>query len=247
VGTEPVEYCREIERYLCQKNDGHLIRIVGPSFDRVCSWASRGVPFKVACRGIDRYVERYYAKGPRRRPVRIDFCEADVLDVFDEWRRAVGLPANVAAGPSGDATEPGDAAGPEESSTRRGPSLPSHLERVLLRLTAARTSGKVDARFDLVLDQVGRELDLARGDARGIRGDARRDLLDRLAALDREMLAAARAALSDAELGRLVEDAEDELSPFRAVMVAEAFARARTNATDRLLRERFALPTLTFF
>src|SRR5256885_11872604 len=23
--------------------------------------------------------------------VKIDFCEADVLDVFDEWRRAVGL------------------------------------------------------------------------------------------------------------------------------------------------------------
>ena len=43
-------------------------------------------------RGIDRYFERYYAKGPRRRPVRVEFCEADVLDVFDEWRRAVGHP-----------------------------------------------------------------------------------------------------------------------------------------------------------
>ena len=42
-------------------------------------------------RGIDRYFERYYAKGPRRRPVRVEFCEADVLDVFDEWRRALGI------------------------------------------------------------------------------------------------------------------------------------------------------------
>ena len=56
----PEHYCREIESYLCRKNDGHLIRIVGPAFDQVCGWAARGVPLKVACRGIDRCFERYY-------------------------------------------------------------------------------------------------------------------------------------------------------------------------------------------
>jgi len=93
VGTQqPVdEYCRAIETYLCQKNDGHLIRVVGPSFEIVSGWASSGIPLKVAYQGIDRYFERYYAKGSRRRPVKIDFCEADVLDVFDAWRRALGL------------------------------------------------------------------------------------------------------------------------------------------------------------
>src|SRR5436190_21932279 len=96
VGTEPVDYCRDIETYLCRKNDGHLIRITGPSFDLVSDWAARGVPLKVAFLGVDRYFERYYAKGPRRRPVRIDFCEADVLDAFDEWRRATGLTAAIA-------------------------------------------------------------------------------------------------------------------------------------------------------
>ena len=67
------------------------MRVVGPSFDLVSRWAADGVPLKVAFRGIDRYFERYYKKGPRRRPVRVDFCEADVRDVFDEWRRAVGI------------------------------------------------------------------------------------------------------------------------------------------------------------
>jgi hypothetical protein len=38
-------------------------------------------------------VDRFAAKGPRRRPVRVEFCDADVLDVFDEWRRAVGVAA----------------------------------------------------------------------------------------------------------------------------------------------------------
>src|SRR6185295_2682253 len=89
-------YCRELETYLCRKNDGHLIRIAGPTFERVCGWAAMGVPLAVAFRGIDRYCERYYAKGPKRRPVRIDFCEADILELFDDWRRAVGVSASAA-------------------------------------------------------------------------------------------------------------------------------------------------------
>lgn len=231
------DYCREIERYLCQKNDGHLIRVVGPSFELVSGWASQGVPFKVACRGIDRYFERYYAKGPRRRPVRIDFCEADVLDVFDEWRRAVGLPSD----PGG---EPEAASDP--ASERRGPSLPAHLERVLRRLSSARATGAIDATFDGVLDRVSRELDAARGDARGIRGAARQALVARLAALDREMLDSALALLGEREALRVSRDADDELSAFRAGMSPDAFARARSAAVDRLVRERFALPVITF-
>src|SRR6185503_15476919 len=90
---DPADYTRSLEAYLCRKNDGHLIRIIGPAFEQVCGWAARGIPLNVACRGVDRYFERYYARGPRRRPVRIEFCEADVLDVFDEWRRAVGIAA----------------------------------------------------------------------------------------------------------------------------------------------------------
>jgi hypothetical protein len=69
VGTQPVdEYCREIETYLCRKNDGHLIRVVGPSFEVVSGWADQGVPLKVAFSGIDRYFERYYRKGARAGP-----------------------------------------------------------------------------------------------------------------------------------------------------------------------------------
>jgi hypothetical protein len=90
-------YCRAIESHLCRKNDGHLIRIAGPTFDLVRGWAEQGVPLKVALTGIDRTFERYYRKGARRRPLQVSFCEADVLDAFDAWRRAIGLSA---AGPS---------------------------------------------------------------------------------------------------------------------------------------------------
>ncbi|MGB7220509.1 MAG: hypothetical protein WBD07_17050 [Vicinamibacterales bacterium] len=231
------DYCREIEAYLCRKNDGHLIRIVGPSFDLVSSWAARGVPLRIACRGIDRYVERYYAKGPRRRPVRIDFCEADVLEAFDEWRRTTGVAAGVEAGTSrGDAMPPG----------RRpsGPSLPAHLERVLRRLTSARASGALDDSFDRLLDGVSRELDVARQAAGGVRGPARQALVERLAVLDREMLQTARATLDEAARAQLTREAGEDLAAFRAGMAADAFARAREAAVDRLVRERFGLPTI---
>ena len=34
------DYCRQVEAYLCRKNDGHLVRIVGPAFEQVCGWAT---------------------------------------------------------------------------------------------------------------------------------------------------------------------------------------------------------------
>ena len=235
MGTEPVSYCREIEAYLCRKNDGHLIRIAGPSFDLVTAWEAQGVPLKVAFRGIDRYVERYYApraKGPRRRPVRIDFCEADVLDTFDEWRRATGLPA---AGENRSADGEGPAG-------HHGPSLPVHIDRVVQRLTSARATGRLDAGCDDLLDRVARELD----EARGARGTKRQALVERLAALDRELLDAARAGLDGASRTALAHEADEELAGFRSRMSPEAFARAREAAIDRLVRDGAGLPTIAF-
>jgi hypothetical protein len=222
------DYCREIETYLCRKNDGHLIRVVGPSFDLVSGWAAQGVPIKVAFAGIDRYFERYYKTGPRRRPVKIDFCEADVLDVFDEWRRATGVTASL------------------QSPATSHQFLPAHLERVVLRLTSARAGGKLGAEVDGVIDRVAAELDVARAKAGGLRGTARQALIDRLAALDAELLSQARATLDAATRAALVKDAETELAPFALSMPAVALARARELAVDRLVRERFGLPTVSF-
>lgn len=232
---EIAEFCQQIETYLCRKNDGHLIRVTGPSFELVTRWAQQGIPFKVACAGIDRYFERYYRTGPRRRPVKIDFCEADVLDVFDEWRRAVGIVADrgvVLSGP------------PDRHP--RSPSLPAHLERVLLKLSSARATGKLGDAFDALIDRVSAELEAARAASGGVRGDVRTAMLARLSALDEELLCAARASLDVDGLAALTREAEEELASFRDRMAPEAFARARDGAVSRLVRERVGLPTVTF-
>jgi hypothetical protein len=234
-GIAPDRYCRDIEAYLCRKNDGHLIRIVGPAFEQVCGWAARGVPLTIACRGIDRYFERYYAKGRRRRPVRIEFCEADVLDVFDEWRRAVGIAA--ASTPSAESS------GDEESARPLG-SLPAHLERVVARLTALRAGE--DRSLDAVADAMVREIDAARAGARGLRGDARARLIERLREMDHELIAAARAQLDAAVLNDLSAEAARELEPFRDRLPAEAYDRSRRASIDRLIRERRRLPVIAY-
>ena len=169
--------------------------------------------------------------------MKIDFCEADVLDAFDEWRRAVGLRQNVDP-PASD--EPAD-----QDRPRRG-SLPAHLERVVMRLTAARASGRLGGEFDGLIDAAARELDLAQSLASGLRGEARHGLIARLAALDAEILRAARAALDEGAQTALMTDADGDLAAFRDRMAADAFARARDAAFDRRVRDRFGLPIVAF-
>ena len=242
MGTEPIDFCREIESYLCQKNDGHLVRVTGPSFDLVSGWAAQGIPLKVALQGIDRYFERYYRKGPRRRPVRIDFCDADVLDVFDEWRRALGLPRRSSRSEGGPSDSP-EGEGRESTSSA---SLPAHLQRVVLRLTSARAIGGLGEEFDALIDRAARELDAARADARGVRGTARQALLERLTALDAELAAEARRSLGPAAVAELEREAGEELSSFRARMAPDAYQRVMAAAVDRLVRQRLKLPTIAF-
>lgn len=232
--VDPLEYCRQIEAHLCRKNDGHLIRVVGPSFEAVSAWMRDGVPFKVACEGIDRYVERYYRKGPRRRPVRVEFCDADVRDVFDEWRRATGLVSGGAVAES------------PTSDTRRGASLPEHIERALLRLSSARATSRIGEGADALIDAVSNLLDDARGSAGGVRGEKRQALVARLAALDLQLSALAAASLEPALVAQIEQAALDELAPFRADLPPERFERARRVACDRMVRARLGLPGLAF-
>jgi hypothetical protein len=243
-GSQPEEdYCRQLESYLCRKNDGHLIRIVGPAFEQVCGWAARGIPLKLAMRGIDRYFERYYAKGPRRRPVRIEFCEADVLDVFDEWRRAVGV--SIEAGGASGVGEAGGAGG-ESGADLSGPrsSLPAHLERVIARLTTVRAG--IDRSLDPTLEEIVRQLDAARAKAKTVRGEEREALIGRLQQLDATLVGALRRQCDDGGLRQLADEADEELKPFRVRMPADAYQQAHRACVDRLLRERAELPTISY-
>ena len=230
---DAAEYCRQVETYLCRKNEGHLVRIVGPAFEQVCGWAVRGVPLKIVCRGIDQYCERYYAKGPKRRPVRIEFCEADILDLFDDWRRAVGVSAPEASG------EPAEA-------PSRKPALASHVERAIARLTGARAGGMRSAELDAALAAAVRELDGLDAAAKHARGGARDAIVERLAVVDRQVLDAAIAEIDCETAASLRRERDAELAPFGTRMAPDARARAGDAAYARLVRETLGLPVIRY-
>jgi hypothetical protein len=230
-GTAISDYCRQIETYLCRKNEGHLIRIVGPAFERVTSWAVQGVPLKVAFRGIDRYCERYYAKGPRRRPVRIEFCEADILDLFDDWRRAVGL--STVGGENGSAA------------SHRARPLGEHVDRVIARLLGRAEKDVGTVPPDCV-DAIVRELDPLAAAARSARGSKRADIIERLRHLDGSLMDGARESLSPAAASALRAEAEAELAQFGDRLTPDARRRAVEAGYDRLVRESLGLPQLTY-
>jgi hypothetical protein len=231
--NDPAEYTRQVERYLCQRNHGHLVRIVGPAFELVSGWAAAGVPLKVAFQGIDRCCARLEARGPRRRPVRIEFCEADVLDAFDGWRRAIG----VSATPS----EEGIGAAPS-----RKPTLAAHIERVIARLANVRGTGASEAQLHRYLEEAIRELEEIAASAAKARGQARAAIVIRLSQLDDELMTAAIGQLDARRAEQLRAEAGEELSVFGSRMPPEARAKASEAAFARLVRESAGLPTITY-
>lgn len=233
---DPSEYSRQIETYLCQKNRGHLVRVVGPAFDMVRGWAASGVPLKVAFSGIDRCCERHDARGPRRRPIRIEFCEADVLDAFDAWRRAVGV---------GTAAAPGAEAQAAEAPARK-PALAAHIERAVAKLAHTRGVGPIEHAWHRQIEQAIRDLEAMLPAAGQARGEARAAIVARLADVDAALMAAAEAGLDEALAGRLRLEAAEELAPFGARMPAAARDQAQQAAFQRLVREALGIPTLAY-
>lgn len=246
------EYCRAIEAHLCRENGGHLVRIVGPAFQTVSGWFARGIPFAVVRQGIDRTVGRDRAKpqtGAARRPVRVEFCEADVLDAFEAWRRAVGV------GMAGGQDEPAQAAGDAADAglparAARTPALVAHVDRAMQRLTQAlldlgRFTPAEAAAAGPAMEQALAALDALRSDARTARGAARAAVQASLAAADEALAGALVAALPEPLAADIARAARGELAPFAGRMAAADLAAAEAAATRRLARERFGAPELT--
>lgn len=234
-------YCREVESYLCRRNGGHLVRIVGPSFEMVRGWAGAGVPLSLVCRAIDVCSERRESRRETSRPLRIEFCEAEVRDQFQRWRRAVGPYIKTQDGRLKTKEEEEE----EEDAPARAISLAGHLSRAGEKLARAAARLERSDAFRGRLDAIVGEVAAIQAKAKGARGERRDGFLERLKQLDRELMAAAR---EEASLSAMAEElraaAAAELAPWRERMPAEAWTRAIAAASDRLLRDRLDLPDL---
>ncbi len=195
-------------------------------------WAERGIPLAITLRGIDRHFERYYSKGPRRRPVQIDFCEADVFELFDQWRRAVGVRETV---------ESADGQSSDLERVGRRPGLRTHIDRLIATATALRSSA-IDTSLDLALERVVRELDGLRESANRARGHERERILNRLLSFDEDLVSVLQESITPEAKARLVREAEQELGSFRTRMTDDTYRHAVNVSVQRMLRERAGLP-----
>lgn len=224
-------YCREVEAYLCRRNDGHLIRVVGPAFELVTGWAAQGVPLTLVREAIDRVVERAEKKAGRRRPVRVEFCDDEVLAVFDRWRRAVGVtpvaPLETAGAP------------------KRG-SLHAHVERVVVQLAAALGSDRAPAALTPAIHAALGALDGVQATSATARGAARDALIAALAEIDRGLVEAATTALPAATLAALTAQAAGDLAAFRGRLPAAQWETAVAAARGRLVRAAVGVPSVSF-
>lgn len=241
--TDLGAYCRAIETHLCRLNGGHLIRVVGPAFELAKAWHASAVPLKIVLRGIERRVERAArAAASARRPLRLEFCEADVLDVLDEWRRAVGFALYAPAAGEGAPNGAGEDAG--TAGAARVASLPRHLERVTVKLSSflamADDAPALRRRAETLLG----DLDALREPARTARGEARAALLARLSALDEALLSAIDLEAPPAVLAAARQEASDDLAAYAGRMRADDFTRAVDRATRRIARDRLGLPVI---
>ncbi len=224
-------YCREVEAYLCRRNDGHLIRVVGPAFELVKGWATQGIPLTLVREAIDRVVERAEKRAGRRRPVRIEFCDDEVLAAFDRWRRAVGVTQAATA----------EAAG----APKRG-SLHAHVERVVVQLAAALGSDRAPTALTPAIQRALSALDSVQASSATARGAARDALIATLAEIDRELVEAASASLPAATLTALTADAAGELAAFRGRLPAAQWEAAVAAARGRLVRAAVSVPVVSF-
>lgn len=222
------DYCRRIEAHLTQVNRGHLVRIVGPGFDLVRRWAGDGVPPSIVMRGIERKAERH-RHGRATRPLRIEFCEADVREVLDEWRRAIGVPKEA------------DAA---ESPSSRKTSLPKHIDRAMKKLDGL--TGRLDLPEPLRdgVEACRERLSALKETAVGARGEARDEVVARLAELDRELLVLGRDAMPDEWRREVEREAEADLLPYRDRLSPALWQQSVGVTVARLVRDRLGLPTL---
>lgn len=233
LGSDVSAYCREVESYLCRRNGGHLVRIVGPAFEMVRGWADAGVPMTLVQRAIDACSERRESRREASRPLRIEFCETEVRDQFQRWRRAVGPYLGAAQAEQAEA----EAAAPA--------GLASHLTRASEKLARAAARLERSETFRAALDAVIGEVSAVQIESKGARGDKREAFVTRLRTLDHDMMESARAEAARSGLGaELQAAAAKELAPWRERMPSGAWTTAIQAAADRLLRDRLDLPDL---
>jgi hypothetical protein len=123
-------------------------------------------------------------------------------------------------------------------------SLTAHLDRVLVRLSSFLAAQASPPDLRALVERVAHEVGGLRDGARGLRGNARREVVDRLASLDRELVEGALRLAPDGLVAEARAAAREELVSLRDRMAESAYDETLRRLSAREIRARLQLPTL---
>lgn len=222
-------YFTEIEERFQQRR-GSLLLLSTLDWALIETWREAGIPLEAALRGIDAAFDKYEQRVQRGRAQRINglaWCAQAVLDASEELKEA-------AIG-----TAPAQPASVRESGFEPA-TVAAHLERAAQVLDAAAIAPDACKALSTRLRALAE-------DARATQSIDVESLEQVLLTLEEKLLAALTAAAPEELLVELKQQAERELSPYRARMGAVQRRQVERQFTQKQLLARYALPRLSLF
>jgi hypothetical protein len=235
-------YFTEIEEHFVRRRGKHLF--VSPmDWSLIATWRDSGVPLHVVLRGIDRAMDTFFAKQPRRdsKVSTLFYCHASVMEEYARHMEShLGEEPSAPTAPS--APEPaGDSGGPDRNTM---------LEFLNAKKSEIKSlSGKLSAR-EGTSEGIDRCVQRLEEIIRDLEEDRQVDLeaLDRdLAILDETLVGVLRPLLAPEQIAAWEQEAKKELKIYRKKLPRETYNKISENFLRTRIHRHFAIGELSLF
>jgi hypothetical protein len=243
-------YFTEIEEEFVRRRGSHML--VSPmDWALIETWRQRGVPLRVALRGINQSFDVWDQKPRRGRKVNsLFYCQQAVEEAFEQYCEAhIGANGHSENYQDGTATNGNGhtngghhEASPFSIENIRY-ALHEHCETLSRLCIEHRASPMLADEFDRaahrlreIVDELGRASDLSL------------EQLDKdLGLIEERLLDGLAEDLGGEELDRLHEEGNQQLKEYRSKMESQVYEQTLGNWVARRLRERYRVPRLSLF
>lgn len=242
-------YFTEIEEEFVRRRGSHML--VSPmDWALIETWRQRGVPLRIALRGISQSFDVWDQKPRRGRKVNsLFYCQQAVEEAFEQYCEAhIGANGHsdnhhddTATNGNGHATEPRDASPFSIENIRYA--LHEHCETFSRLCIEYEDSPLLAEEFDRAARRL-REIVAELGTASNLSLEQ----IDKdLSFIEERLLDGLAEHLGGEELDKLHEEGNRQLKEYRNKMESQVYEQTLGNWIARRLRERYRVPRLSLF
>jgi hypothetical protein len=218
-------YFTEIEEHF-QRRRGSLLLLSTLDWALIETWREGGIPLPAVLQGIDTAFDKYDARKNKARVRRVNglaYCAQEVISAFEDMQEAA-----IGAKTPGAAEQNAEEGFEQER-------IASHMEAASAQLMAAGSFAEIAERLRLLAADVRRQLPRLE------------ELEQSLSVLEEKMFGALLAAIPEADLLALRQQAAGELTPYKSRMPALQIRQVEQQFLRKRLLEKYNLPRLSLF